>query len=93
MIEDTIDGVIIDEDEDGFYLILSGVLAEYRFRIHGVAHELLKQVDREIRPWWTEVEAASREVYDQAADAYPLSSPKHPRHREVMSDASDLRSL
>jgi hypothetical protein len=89
MITDTIDGVIVDEDEGGFYLVLSGQYAEYRFNIHGVAHELLKQVRKEIAPWWAEVESAMGDLYG-AAEAYELSDPKHPRHHEVMSDASDL---
>lgn len=85
MITDTIDGVLIDSDEDGFHLILSGAQAEYRFHIHGVALELLRAVDREIRPWWQEAIRALDDIPLDDRDAYPCNSPKHPTHHERMS--------
>lgn len=87
MITDTIDGVIIDTDEHGFELILSGHAAEYRFRIHGVALELMRAVDREIRPWWQEATLAIVDDEDrhEDLDAYELTDPKHPTYHERMS--------
>lgn len=87
MITDTIDGVLIDTDEDGFHLILSGAQAEYRLNIHAVALELMRAVDREVRPWWQEggwQNAASRYFYD-SLNAYALDDPKHPTYHERMS--------
>lgn len=92
---DTIDGVLIEPDEDGFHLILSGHDAEYHFNIHAVAAELLRAVDREIRPWWLESEAAREEVFGQLAAfqearaAYLITDPKHPDHAATMSDLED----
>lgn len=54
-VKDTLDGVLIDVDEDGFHLILSGEKAEYNFRLTGeIALELMRATDREIKPWWLE---------------------------------------
>jgi hypothetical protein len=88
VIEDRIDGVLIEQEEDGFWLILSGEQAEYRFSVQGVARELLSAVKREIEPWWAEGLAALRTMprEDEAEDgAYELHDPKHPRYHEAHS--------
>lgn len=86
MITDTIDGVLIESEEDGFHLILSGAQAEYRFHIHGVALELLRAVDREIRPWQEEAETAERyRTVLENLGAYAPDDPKHPTYHERMS--------
>lgn len=64
MTTDTIDGVLIDCDEDGFHLILSGEEAEYNFRLSGVEEELLRAVKREIGPWVQEMEQARAEYQE-----------------------------
>lgn len=51
---DRIDGVLVDTDESGFELILSGEKGEYRFDVQGVAEELLFAVKTVIEPWWLE---------------------------------------
>lgn len=80
MITDTIDGILIDTDEAGFELILSGHAAEYHFRIHGVAVELMRAVDREIRPWWQEGQDAAATyvppITEEDLEAYELGDPK-----------------
>lgn len=94
MISDTLDGVLIDQDEDGFQLILSGERAEYSFRIHGVAAELLRAVKREIEPWWLEMQDAARGLGVEELEPGgwgDISDPKHPRHHEVMSEIHDSR--
>lgn len=93
MVTDTIDGISIDTDEDGFYVILSGEKAEYRFNIHGVADQFLKQAWREIGPWWNEGEDARRtRVVSEEEEAfgqylgYDIRDPKHPAHRDIFGD-------
>lgn len=81
MVSDTIDGVLIDCDEDGFHLILSGHEEEYDFRIQGVASELLRAVQTEIGPWKAEGEAARASWKAESATrassgAYEPSDPK-----------------
>lgn len=90
MVTDTIDGVLIEEDENGFHLILSGMRAEYRFNVHGVALELLRAAEREIVPWRAEMQESAREL---GADLHPFEprDPKHPDHHDVMAEASDSR--
>lgn len=52
---DTLDGVLVDVDEDGFHLILSGYHAEYHFLLpQDIALELMRAVRREIEPWAAE---------------------------------------
>jgi hypothetical protein len=91
MITDTIDGVLIEVDENGFQLTLSGMTAEYRFNVHAVAHELLAAAQREIGPWWAEMHDAATQLMDGDTDAaaYALGDPKHPRHHDVISQISD----
>lgn len=91
MVTDMIDGVLIDSDEDGFHLILSGTQAEYRFNVHAIALELLRAAQREIGPWAAEMQDAATVLMggDAEAAAYALGEPKHPRHHDVMSEASD----
>ena len=93
MINDVIDGVILDSDEDGFYLILSGQGAEYRFNIHGVACKLLAQSEAMIRPWWREMQSAAFALGKSASmtdeEARALLDPKHPKHHDVMADVGD----
>lgn len=61
MIDDTLDGVLVDVDEDGFHLILSGEQKEWNFLLPGtVAEELLRAAKREIEPWILEGERSSR---------------------------------
>lgn len=55
MPRDKIDGVLIEPDENGFHLILSGELAEYHLTLPGpIAEELLRATKREIEPWYLE---------------------------------------
>lgn len=52
MTRDRLDGVMIDTDEDGFHLILSGEQSEYDFVLPAdVALELRNAVRVEIDPW------------------------------------------
>lgn len=91
VIQDTVDGVMIDSDEDGFHLILSGEKAEYRFYIHAIAVELLRAVDREIRPWWLEGENARRETllrkdWSEEWETLPEAPPLVPREAYERTD-------
>lgn len=106
-INDKIDGVLIDADEDGFHLILSGGDAEYDFTISGVEEELLNVVRGTIVPWLQEMEQARAEYQgrvvavredgsyryepDVDPEPYDLSDPKHPRHYDVMAEIADSR--
>lgn len=55
MIDDLLDGVLIEVDEDGFHLILSGEKKEWNFVLPGeVAEELMRAAKREIEPWMLE---------------------------------------
>ena len=50
--KDTVDGVLVDTDEDGFHLILSGEKGEYDFRLPmHAAIDLMRAVQTEIVPW------------------------------------------
>lgn len=52
---DRIDGILIDPDENGFHLILSGEELEYNFTLGlSAALELLRAVKSEIEPWYYE---------------------------------------
>ena len=94
MITDRIDGVLIDEDDDGFVMILSGEKAEYRFNVQDVADQILKQAWLEIGPWRNEGLSA-RAAYDDARRTdmidtpYAVSDPKHPHHHDVFSEGAD----
>lgn len=58
---DTIDGVLIDPDENGFHLLLSGQEREYNFTLDAqAAAALLTAVKTEIEPWWTEADLIRR---------------------------------
>jgi len=66
MAQDTLDGVLIDSDEGGFQLILSGEKQEYRFDLpQDIAIELMRAVEREIKPWWLEGEAVRQRLDDE----------------------------
>lgn len=55
MLDDLLDGVLIEVDEDGFHLILSGAKKEWNFVLPGeIAEELLRATKREIEPWLLE---------------------------------------
>lgn len=91
MIRDKIDGVLIEPDENGFHLILSGEMAEYNFTLDGkAALELMNAVKTEITPWWAEaLEALSdphREIELDEDRVVGVRDPKHPDHHEAMSD-------
>ena len=65
MVRDSLDGVLIEVDEDGFHLILSGGQAEYDLRLPGtIAEELLRAVKREIEPWYLEGERVRTHYID-----------------------------
>ena len=85
------DGVLIEGNEDGFHLILSGGRAEYNFRIHGVAVELLKAVQREIGPWYAEGEAVLRELkYGKSRPVFECVPDESAGLAEAYADAADL---
>ena len=91
MIRDKIDGVLIDPDENGFHLILSGEQAEYNFTLDGkAALELMNAVKTEIVPWWGEALEAlnsphrSLEIEDERV--VDVRDPKHPEHHAVFSE-------
>lgn len=93
MVTDTIDGVIIDADESGFYAIFSGENAEYRFDIQSIAPELLKQALREIGPWWNEGQDARRTRITNSEEdvlglGYDNQDPKHPAHLDTFGDVT-----
>lgn len=89
MISDTIDGVLIEGDEDGFHLILSGHEEEYNFRVQGVAVELLRAVQSEIGSWWAEGQAARRQF--ESARAYEPDDPKSEDYHDRMTALWDQR--
>ena len=89
MLTDRIDGVLIDTDEDGFALILSGEKAEYRLNVQAVALELLRAVEAEIGPWAAEA-ASVRRIFDrctvdESGGLADLGS-KHPDWHSVHAD-------
>jgi hypothetical protein len=94
MVTDTVDGVLIDQDDDGFYLVLSGGRAEYRFNVHAVAEELLGAAEREIGPWRAEgqaaraVDAVQNAVRRSLGWPVPLDirDPKHPDHHDTLAE-------
>lgn len=96
---DTLDGVLIEAEEDGFHLIASGEEGEWRFRLpSSIALELMRAVDREIRPWWQEAESARAQgpvivgdSWDESFTGYELDDPKHPTYHERMSELWDTR--
>jgi len=54
-LRDNLDGVVIDTDENGFHIWLSGELHEYHFMMPTtIALELMRAVKREIEPWAAE---------------------------------------
>lgn len=60
-VTDTLDGALIEPDEDGFHLVLSGHRAEYDFFLPGaIAEELLRATKREVQPWLEERDDALR---------------------------------
>ena len=63
MLHDDVDGILVDSDEDGFHLIVSGMEGEYNFRLgQDGAIELLKAVLRDIQPWYAEGQAVLSEM-------------------------------
>lgn len=92
---DTIEGVLIESDETGFKLILSGYHAEYHFDIHGIADELWRTVKREIEPWYLEGQRIRVEVERERkrfpGEAYAPTDPKHPDYHDTMSELWDNR--
>jgi hypothetical protein len=62
---DTLDGVLIEADEDGWHLILSGHEDEYDFHMPtSVALELRGAVRRELDPWVAEGGLAQQAARD-----------------------------
>ena len=104
---DKIDGVLIDSDENGFHLILSGEEAEYNFMLVGESPlELLKAAQAEIGPYREEIEAVFAGFREERVvavredgsyrtepdeDAYDPTDPKHPTYHERMSAVYDER--
>lgn len=69
--KDVLDGVLIEQDEDGFHLILSGEMQEYIFRLPGtIAEELLRATKREIEPWVLEGQRVREERRWPGEDRY-----------------------
>lgn len=97
-IGDTIEGVLIDHDEDGFHLILSGLHAEYHFKLdEKMAAELQAAVALEISHWPLQKMRAQMEADREATGisiregAYDPLDPKHPMYHDTMSEVWDSR--
>lgn len=95
---DKIDGVLIDPDENGFHLILSGEEREYNFTLDASAvATLLHAVKTEIEPWWTEADLVRRgrvavsTEYSPISGAYPSDDPKSEGYHDRMSAIWDDR--
>jgi hypothetical protein len=83
---DKIDGVLIDPDENGFHLILSGEEHEYNFTLdQHSARELMNAVKTEIEPWWAEALSAW-------AERNPSSQPSERAQAEIRIDEMYARA-
>src|SRR5262245_58537989 len=89
------DSIKVESDECGFELHVTTTDGErHVFNIHGVAVDLLAEVERTLAPWHREGMSVLREmqrvgafecgdpegewVKDQMREAYDISDPKHP---------------
>ena len=91
---DKIDGVLIDPDENGFHLILSGEEREYNFTLDQTTTlELMNAVRTEIEPWFREGLMAAAEMQPLVPDPQPYDQddPKHPDYHDTMSGIWDNR--
>ena len=93
---DKIDGVLIDPDENGFHLILSGEEREYNLTLDAsAASELLAAVKTEIEPWWTEADLVRQGRLHEAAglrrEPYDQDDPKSEGFHDRMSEVWDSR--
>lgn len=92
---DKIDGVLIDPDENGFHLILSGEEREYNFTLdHTAALALSTAVAAELSPWIRELQAMSRippVPVGELSDAYEPDDPKSEGYHDRMSAIWDDR--
>ncbi len=97
-LRDKIDGVLIDPDENGFHLILSGEDREYNFTLDAsAAQQLVTAVAVEISPWIREMRKNSEEYASSrlgpvgASGGYDPTDPKHPDYHDTMSEVWDSR--
>lgn len=101
---DRIDGVLIEPEESGFHLILSGEERDYNFTLdQQTATELHAAVATEITPWLLERDQAKRQIartFDipeafvcnpDESGGYDTSDPKHPDYHDTMSEVWDSR--
>jgi len=88
---DRIDGVLIDPDENGFHLILSGEERDYNFTLdQQAATELHAAVATEITPWLLEKDTPRLRALP-LDEVYELTDPKHPDYHDTMSEVWDSR--
>ena len=100
-LRDKIDGVLIDHDENGFHLILSGEEREYNFLLdEKMAQELQAAVAMEISHWPVEKGMMERGIIPRPGPqynglhesaGYDLTDPKHPMYHDTMSEVWDSR--
>jgi hypothetical protein len=97
-LRDKIDGVLIDPDENGFHLILSGEDREYNFTLDAsAAQQLVTAVAVEISPWIQEMRknneeyASSRHGPVGASGGYEPTDPKSEGFHDRMSEVWDSR--
>lgn len=91
---DKIDGVLIDPDENGMHLILSGEDRDYNLTLDQTAAlELMRAVKTEIEPWFREglIAAAAMQPLVLGPEPYDQDDPKHPDYHDTMSGIWDNR--
>lgn len=93
---DRIDGVLIEVEENGFHLFLSGEDREYNFTLdHNAALALSTAVAAELSPWIRELQTEGiSERMDRLAredTGYSPDDPKHPMYHETTSELWDNR--